>query len=156
MGKKNFECTPWGMPTFSIFGWQKPCYLLQDGYADTFKELMETTSGRTTAPRAAIRSARTAWCTPATRPSAVNYTFGSIKGLLETAKKYMFPSTYPDEGAQKLLNEWKPEHPRPLVQIQAPAKPRQRAAGSLGRLSSHGNRAAGTSQDRAAAAAERR
>ncbi len=44
MGKQNFECTPWGMPTFSIFGWQKPCYLLQDGYADTFKELIETTN----------------------------------------------------------------------------------------------------------------
>jgi hypothetical protein len=32
----------------------------------------------------------------------------------------MFPSTYPDEGAQKLLNEWRPEHTSPLVQIQAP------------------------------------
>ena len=31
------------MPTYSIFGWQKPCYLLQDGYADTFQELMEAT-----------------------------------------------------------------------------------------------------------------
>ena len=41
-GQAAFECTPWGMPTFSIFGWQKPCYLLQDGYADTFQELMET------------------------------------------------------------------------------------------------------------------
>jgi len=43
MGKQNFECTPWGMPTFSIFGWQKPCYLLGEGYVKTFKELMETT-----------------------------------------------------------------------------------------------------------------
>ena len=42
MGKKHLTCTPWGMPTYSIFGWQKPCYLLQDGYADTFQELMET------------------------------------------------------------------------------------------------------------------
>ena len=42
MGKRNFECTPWGMPTFSIFGWQKPCYLLQDGYADSFQELLDT------------------------------------------------------------------------------------------------------------------
>ena len=33
----------------------------------------------------------------------------------------MFPSLYPDAGAQKLLNEWRPEHPGPLVQIQAPA-----------------------------------
>ena len=31
------------MPTFNIFGWQKPCYLLQDGYAETFEELIETT-----------------------------------------------------------------------------------------------------------------
>ena len=44
MGKQQYACTPWGMPTFNIFGWQKPCYLLQDGYADTFKELMETTA----------------------------------------------------------------------------------------------------------------
>ena len=36
MGKRDFPCTPWGMPTYNIFGWQKPCYLLQDGYADTF------------------------------------------------------------------------------------------------------------------------
>jgi hypothetical protein len=36
MGKRNYKCTPWGMPTYNIFGWQKPCYLLQDGYADTF------------------------------------------------------------------------------------------------------------------------
>ena len=43
MGDRNYDCTPWGSPAFNIFGWQRPCYLLQDGYADTFKELMETT-----------------------------------------------------------------------------------------------------------------
>ncbi|HEY2030502.1 MAG TPA: adenosyl-hopene transferase HpnH [Myxococcales bacterium] len=43
MGKRDFECTPWGNPTYNVFGWQKPCYLLQDGYAQTFQELMETT-----------------------------------------------------------------------------------------------------------------
>lgn len=43
MGKRDFECTPWGSPTFNIFGWQKPCYLLQDGYAKTYRELMENT-----------------------------------------------------------------------------------------------------------------
>src|SRR5882672_1772817 len=43
MGKRNFECTPWGMPTYNIFGWQKPCYLLQDGYVDSFRELIEDT-----------------------------------------------------------------------------------------------------------------
>ena len=39
----DFECTPWGTPTYNLFGWQKPCYLLQDGYVPTFKELMEDT-----------------------------------------------------------------------------------------------------------------
>jgi len=42
-GNQEFHCTPWGMPTRNIFGWQKPCYLLGEGYAETFKELMETT-----------------------------------------------------------------------------------------------------------------
>src|SRR5919107_2320667 len=43
MGRRHYACTPWGMPTYNIFGWQKPCYLLQDGYADTFAELMDET-----------------------------------------------------------------------------------------------------------------
>ena len=43
MGSRHYKCTPWGMPTYNIFGWQKPCYLLQDGYCDTFAELIETT-----------------------------------------------------------------------------------------------------------------
>ncbi|MFW6323500.1 MAG: adenosyl-hopene transferase HpnH [Desulfovibrionales bacterium] len=39
-GKKEYACTPWGNPTRNIFGWQRPCYLLDDGYADSFEELM--------------------------------------------------------------------------------------------------------------------
>lgn len=42
-GDINYECTPWGNPTYNVFGWQKPCYLLADGYVKTFKELIETT-----------------------------------------------------------------------------------------------------------------
>jgi hopanoid biosynthesis associated radical SAM protein HpnH len=42
-GNQEFHCTPWGMPTRNVFGWQKPCYLLGEGYTKTFKELMETT-----------------------------------------------------------------------------------------------------------------
>ena len=42
-GNQEFHCTPWGMPTRNIFGWQKPCYLLGEGYAKTFTDLMETT-----------------------------------------------------------------------------------------------------------------
>jgi len=42
-GNQTYHCTPWGMPTRNIFGWQKPCYLLGEGYAKSFAELMETT-----------------------------------------------------------------------------------------------------------------
>jgi hopanoid biosynthesis associated radical SAM protein HpnH len=42
-GNQEYFCTPWGMPTRNIFGWQKPCYLLAEGYVNSFKELMEGT-----------------------------------------------------------------------------------------------------------------
>jgi hopanoid biosynthesis associated radical SAM protein HpnH len=42
-GNQTYRCTPWGNPTRTVFGWQKPCYLLGEGYAKTFKELMEST-----------------------------------------------------------------------------------------------------------------
>lgn len=42
-GNQTYECTPWGMPTRNIFGWQRPCYLLGEGYAKTYQELMDTT-----------------------------------------------------------------------------------------------------------------
>jgi hypothetical protein len=54
--------------------------------------------------------------------SGVNYTFGSFKGLMQTAKAIFFDK-YEDAGAQKLLNEWKPEGHGPLVQIGATPTP---------------------------------
>ena len=42
-GNQVYHCTPWGNPTRTIFGWQRPCYLLGEGYAKTFRELMEET-----------------------------------------------------------------------------------------------------------------
>ncbi|HXC89015.1 MAG TPA: adenosyl-hopene transferase HpnH [Stellaceae bacterium] len=42
-GNETYHCTPWGNPTRNVFGWQRPCYLLGEGYAKTFKELMEET-----------------------------------------------------------------------------------------------------------------
>ena len=54
-GKADFRCTPWGIPSYSLFGWQRPCYLMADGYTETYKELLETTDwdkyGRGNDPR---------------------------------------------------------------------------------------------------------
>ena len=119
MGKRDFACTPWGMPTYNIFGWQKPCYLLQDGYADSFDELMRATewshygteSGNPKCANCMVHSGYEA--------SGVNFTFGSLKGLLATAKATM--TLYPDRGARDLLNQpANPVHSKnPLVQISA-------------------------------------
>lgn len=42
-GKIDFKCTAWGIPCYSVFGWQRPCYLMADGYVSTYKELVEET-----------------------------------------------------------------------------------------------------------------
>src|ERR1700719_3548483 len=42
-GKIDFDCTAWGIPSYSLFGWQRPCYLMADGYTTTYRELIETT-----------------------------------------------------------------------------------------------------------------
>ena len=43
-GDKDYECTPWGSPSYSVLGWQKPCYLLNEGHYSSFKELIENTN----------------------------------------------------------------------------------------------------------------
>jgi hopanoid biosynthesis associated radical SAM protein HpnH len=56
-GKQEFSCTAWGIPSYSVLGWQRPCYLMSDGYATSYKELVETTDwdayGRGKDPRCA-------------------------------------------------------------------------------------------------------
>lgn len=92
MGKRNYECTPWGNPTFNIFGWQRPCYLLQDGYAATFKELIETTNwdGYGTG-----RNDQCADCMVhcGYEASAVDDTFGSWSGFARTVKLTLLPNS---------------------------------------------------------------
>ncbi|HEY9617547.1 MAG TPA: adenosyl-hopene transferase HpnH [Microcoleaceae cyanobacterium] len=43
VGEKDYECTPWGSPSYSVLGWQKPCYLLNEGYYSSYHELLEQT-----------------------------------------------------------------------------------------------------------------
>ncbi|RMD66996.1 adenosyl-hopene transferase HpnH [Cyanobacterium sp. Dongsha4] len=44
MGEKDYDCTPWGSPSYSVLGWQKPCYLMNEGYYQTFQELLDNTN----------------------------------------------------------------------------------------------------------------
>jgi hopanoid biosynthesis associated radical SAM protein HpnH len=84
MGKHDFSCTPWGNPTFNIFGWQKPCYLLQEGYTRTFAELMETTRWERYGHRSGNEKCRDCMVHCGYEPTAVNYTFGSLRGFRDT------------------------------------------------------------------------
>lgn len=89
-GRFDLECTPWGNPTYNLFGWQKPCYLLQEGYCASFKELMETTDwdsyGRCSGnPRCTDCMVHSGY-----EPTAVAQTFGSLKGFLRTARVTLF------------------------------------------------------------------
>jgi hopanoid biosynthesis associated radical SAM protein HpnH len=131
MGKRNFECTPWGMPTYSIFGWQKPCYLLQDGYADTFQELLDSVEWEKYGAKSGNPKCANCMVHSGHEASAVDYNFSSLKGFWVTAKKYIFPSLYKDEDALKLLNEWPKTQHGPLVQIAEAAEGAKEEAAEL-------------------------
>ncbi len=83
-GKKELACTPWGIPSYSLLGWQRPCYLLDDGYAKTYKELIEETDwdafGRGKDPRCDNCMAHCGY-----EPTAVIATMGSLKESLRAA-----------------------------------------------------------------------
>ncbi len=125
MGKRNLHCTPWGMPAYSIFGWQKPCYLLQDGYTDTFQELLDSTdwskygyeSGNAKCANCMLHSGYEA--------SAVHYTF-SLRGVFATVRAMLF-SQYRDRDALQQIEVEKPQPP--LVQIE-PIAPRPTLRGA--------------------------
>ncbi len=126
MGKRHYACTPWGMPTFNIFGWQKPCYLLQDGYADSFKELIETTEWQNYGTESGNPRCANCMVHSGYEASAVNETFGSLRGFVDTVKATLF-NRYEDPGATRLLDEMSSEAVGPLVQIESQSLEETRA-----------------------------
>jgi hopanoid biosynthesis associated radical SAM protein HpnH len=83
-GKVDFECTAWAIPSYSLKGWQKPCYLMADGYVETYDELLETTDwdsyGRGKDPRCANCMAHCGY-----EPTAVLATMSSLKESIRAA-----------------------------------------------------------------------
>ncbi len=115
MGRRHYRCTPWGMPTYNLFGWQKPCYLLQDGYADSFQQLLDSTcwdnygteSGNPKCANCMVHSGYEA--------SAVDHTFSSLGGFLAAIKATLFASRCADEEARQALQDCKSGIPVPLT-----------------------------------------
>jgi len=115
MGKRHLECTPWGMPAYSIFGWQKPCYLLQDGYADTYQELLDATEWSNYGYESGNSKCANCMLHSGYESSAVHYTF-SLKGVFASARAMLF-SKYRDPEAARQVEAEKPKSS--LIQIDA-------------------------------------
>lgn len=84
-GEADFPCTAWAIPSYSLKGWQRPCYLMDDGYADTYQELLETTDwgayGRGRDDRCANCMAHCGY-----EPTAVFATLGSLSESLRAMR----------------------------------------------------------------------
>ncbi len=84
-GNRDYNCTPWGNPNYSVLGWQKPCYLLDEGYSETFRDLMETTEwnnyGHRNNPKCADCTAHCGY-----EATAAEDATSSFKNMLDSAK----------------------------------------------------------------------
>lgn len=119
MGTREYECTPWGNPTYNIFGWQKPCYLLQEGYVDTFQELLDDTDWSNYGRASGNPECRDCMVHCGYEPTAVDHTFSSFGGIWGNIKAMLF-NRYANPGAAKRLQEeeGKPHGPMAhLVQL---------------------------------------
>jgi hopanoid biosynthesis associated radical SAM protein HpnH len=88
-GAREYPCTPWGMPSYSLFGWQKPCYLLQDGYFDTFSELLQQCEWNRYGVESGNRRCADCMVHSGYEASAVDDTFGSFSGFFSTLRSYL-------------------------------------------------------------------
>lgn len=123
MGRRDYECTPWGNPTYNIFGWQKPCYLLQDGYVDTFKELIEDTDWDAFGRASGNPACQQCMVHCGYEPTAVDHTFSSFGGLWGTVKA-MVLNSYANPGAERGLQEESLRPHGPLVQLGIQVEPK--------------------------------
>lgn len=122
MGLRDYACTPWGMPTYNLFGWQKPCYLLQDGYFKTFAELIEHTEWQKYGAESGNPQCANCMVHCGYEASAVNDTFGSVKGLWATVRASFFSGGYESRTvAAALANEESPDTGELPLEAESPA-----------------------------------
>ncbi len=117
-GNWDLECTPWGNPTYNVFGWQKPCYLLQEGYAATFAELLNSTDWSAYGRASGNVKCRDCMVHCGYEPSAVNATFGTLRGLLAAARVTLL-GPLPDRPLPEAGVADVPPPPPGLVQLEA-------------------------------------
>jgi hopanoid biosynthesis associated radical SAM protein HpnH len=129
MGGRDYECTPWGNPTFNIFGWQRPCYLLQEGYVDTFQELLDTVEWDNYGKASGNPKCQDCMVHCGYEPTAVDHTFSSFGGIWGNIKAMVF-NRYANPGATQRLKDEEGKQHGPmahLVQLGYDTEPKNKA-----------------------------
>jgi len=99
-GAREYECTPWGMPTYSVFGWQKPCYLLQEGYARTFQELLDETRWEEYGRASGNPACRDCMVHSGFEATSVEHAFSSWGGLFSMARAFLLGPRVPEPSLE--------------------------------------------------------
>jgi len=95
-GSRSYQCTPWGNPTYGLLGWQKPCYLYQDGFEKSFQELLDGTRWQDYGPASGNPRCRDCMVHSGFEASAVDEAFSSLRGMLAMIRATLFgPRTGP-------------------------------------------------------------
>ena len=115
-GSRDYECTPWGNPTYNIFGWQRPCYLLQEGYVDTFQELIDTVEWDNYGKASGNPKCRDCMVHCGYEPTAVDHTFSSFGGIWGNIKAMLF-NRYANPGAMQRLKEEEAKPHGPMAHL---------------------------------------
>jgi hopanoid biosynthesis associated radical SAM protein HpnH len=116
MGTREYECTPWGNPCYNIFGWQRPCYLLQDGYADSFEELIDETEWDNYGRASGNPKCQQCMVHCGYEPTAVDHTFSSFGGMFGTIKAMIF-NRYANPAAMNKVEAMRDQPRGPLARL---------------------------------------
>ena len=98
-GARDYECTPWAMPSYGLFGWQRPCYLLQEGYAKSYGELLGGTAWERYGHASGNPACRDCMVHSGFEASAVQDAFSSWRGFAAMARAFLFGPRVPDAPA---------------------------------------------------------
>ncbi len=126
-GAREYDCTPWGNPTYSVFGWQKPCYLLQDGYERSFRDLIEKTRWQDYGHASGNPRCRDCMVHSGFEASAVEDAFSSLRGMAAMIRASLFgPRVSPGLPAplpERAVHGEAGEEAEPMRGLEATATP---------------------------------
>jgi hopanoid biosynthesis associated radical SAM protein HpnH len=110
-GAREHACTAWGMPSYGVFGWQKPCYLLQEGYARSFDELVSDTAWDRYGPASGNPACQNCMVHSGFEATAVDEGFSSWRGFVGMARAALFGPRVPAPTGRAL-----PAAPAPSIE----------------------------------------